>query len=151
MEIYHWVGNHGFELLQAIGIIASLTFTAVAFRRDDQSRRIENLLNLTSSHRAIWQQLLRDQRLKRILDPMADPVRKPITREEALFVNLVVQHLNFVFYAIRDEFTINPTGLRRDVAKFFALPVPRHAWESLKEFQNEDFVAYVEECLRQGE
>ncbi len=132
MEIYHWIGNHGFELLEAVGIIGSLTFTGAAFRRDHRSRRIENLLNLTQNHREIWKELLRDQRLKRILDAGVDPVTEPITREEDIFVTLVVQHLNFVFYAIRDELTIDPTGLRRDVRQFFSLPIPKRVWDGLK-------------------
>ena len=150
MEIYHWIGNHGFDLLEAVGIIGSLTFAGAAFRRDHRSRRIENLLNLTQNHREIWKELLRDQRLKRILDAGVDPVAEPITREEDIFVNLVVQHLNFVFYAIRDELTIDPTGLRRDVRQFFSLPIPKRVWGGLKELQNRDFVEFVEECLRRG-
>ena len=54
MELYHWMDNHGFDLLEAVGIIASLTFTAVSFRRDDRSRRVGNLLTLTQSHREVW-------------------------------------------------------------------------------------------------
>lgn len=151
MEIYHWIGNHGFELLEAVGIIGSLTFTGAAFRRDHRSRRIENLLNLTQNHREIWKELLRDQGLKRILDAGVDPITEPITREEDIFVTLVVQHLNFVFYAIRDELTIDPTGLRRDVRQFFSLPIPKRVWDGLKGLQNRDFVVFVEECLRRRE
>lgn len=148
MEIYHWIGDHGFSLLEAIGIICSLTFTGAAFCRDHRSRRIENLLNLTQNHREIWKELLRDQRLRRILDATVDPGPEPITREEEIFVTLVVQHLNFVFYAIRDELTIDPSGLRRDVRQFFSLPIPKRVWDELKGLQNREFVEFVEECLR---
>ena len=146
MELYHWMDNHGFDLLEAVGIIASLTFTAVSFRRDDRSRRVGNLLTLTQSHREVWKEQLHDPKLKRILDPKANLAREPVTRDEEIFVTLVIQHLNIVFHALRDELTINPEGLRRDVWQFFSLPIPQAVWNQLKPLQNEAFVAYVEAC-----
>jgi hypothetical protein len=138
--------NHGFDLLEAVGIIASLTFTAVSFRRDDRSRRVGNLLTLTQSHREVWKEQLHDPKLKRILDPRANLAREPVTRDEEIFVTLVIQHLNIVYHALRDELTINPEGLRRDVWQFFSLPIPQAVWNQLKVLQNDDFVAYVEAC-----
>jgi hypothetical protein len=146
MELYHWMDNHGFDLLEAVGIIASLTFTAVSFRRDDRSRRVGNLLTLTQSHREVWKEQLHDPKLKRILDPRANLAREPVTRDEEIFVTLVIQHLNIVYHALRDELTINPEGLRRDVWQFFSLPIPQAVWNQLKVLQNDDFVAYVEAC-----
>jgi hypothetical protein len=138
--------NHGFDLLEAVGIIASLTFTAVSFRRDDRSRRVGNLLTLTQSHREVWKEQLHDPKLKRILDPKANLAREPVTRDEEIFVTLVIQHLNIVFHALRDELTINPEGLRRDVWQFFSLPIPQAVWSHLKVLQNDEFVAFVEAC-----
>jgi hypothetical protein len=146
MELYHWMDNHGFDLLEAVGIIASLTFTAVSFRRDDRSRRVGNLLTLTQSHREVWKEQLHDPKLKRILDPKANLAREPVTRDEEIFVTLVIQHLNIVFHALRDDLTINPEGLRRDVSQFFSLPIPEAVWNQLRPLQNDDFVAYVETC-----
>ena len=146
MEIYHWMDNHGFDLLEAVGIIASLTFTAAAFHRDDRSRRVTNLLTLTQSHREVWKEQLHDPQLKRILDPKANLSREPVTRDEEIFVTMVIQHLNIVFHAMRHELTINPEGLRRDVWQFFSLPIPKAVWEKGKVLQNDDFVAYVEAC-----
>jgi hypothetical protein len=37
-----------------------------------------------------------------------------------------------VFLAMRDDLTIDPEGLRRDVWKFFSLPVPQAVWDRLK-------------------
>lgn len=36
--------------------------------------------------------------------------------------------------------------MRWDVAWFFSLPIPKAVWEKLKPLQDEEFVAYVEEC-----
>jgi hypothetical protein len=146
MELHHWIGDHGFDLLEAAAIIASLTFTAVSFRRDDRSRRVENLLTLTQSHRDVWKEQLRDPKLRRVLEAKADLAREPVTRAEEIFVTLVVQHLNIVFHALRDELTIQPEGLRRDVWQFLSLPIPQAVWNQLKPLQNDAFVAFVEAC-----
>ena len=73
-------------------------------------------------------------------------VRQPVTREEEIFVTLVIQHLSIVYHAMRDDLTIPPEGLRRDVWQFFTLPIPGAVWEKIKILQNDAFVAYVESC-----
>lgn len=148
MEIYHWVNAHGFDLLEAVGIIASLTFTAVGFHRDDRSRRIENLLTLTDSHRAVWKEMLHEPKLRRILDPDAKLVPEPLTHEEEIFVTLVIQHLSITFQALRSGMLVNLEGLNRDVAEFFSLPIPRVVWNKVKPLQNTAFVTYVEACRK---
>jgi hypothetical protein len=50
------------------------------------------------------------------------------------------------FHAMRDELTIKPEGLRRDVWWFFSLPIPRAVWEKFKVLQNDKFAFYVEDC-----
>jgi len=37
-------------------------------------------------------------------------------------------------------------GLRRDIAQFLSLPIPRDVWNKIKNVQNDDFVAFVESC-----
>ena len=147
MELYQWIGNHGFDLLEAVGIIGSLSYTAASFRRDRESRQVENLLNLIQDHREIWRELLRDERLKRILNPRIDLDRNPITPEERVFVTFLVTHLSAVFYAKRDGLTIGPSGERDDVLRFFSLPIPKQVWKDLKGVQDPEFVEYVEECF----
>lgn len=141
-----WLLTHGFDLISALGVIAGLTFTALSFRRDDRSRRVANLLRLTGSHRDLWGELLREPKLRRILDPQADLTGVPITLEEELFVTLVIQHLNGVFHALRDELTINPEGLCLDICQFLSLPIPQAVWQHLQPLQNHAFVAFVERC-----
>ena len=147
MEILlHWTREHGFDLLGALGIIASLGFTAFTVRKDEKSRRIANLLTLTQSHRDVWKELFSNPRLERILEADTDLTRRPVTKEEEIFVTLVIQHVNIVFYTMQDELTIPPEGLRRDVWQFFSLPIPLAVWNRAKVMQNDAFAAYVESC-----
>lgn len=146
MEIYHWINTHGFDLLEAVGIIASLTFTAVGFHRDDRSRRIENLLTLTDSHRAVWKEMLHEPKLGRILNPAANLTQKPVSNEEEIFVTLVIQHLSITFQALRSGMLVNLEGLSRDVAEFFTLPIPLEVWNRVRALQNARFQTFVEAC-----
>jgi hypothetical protein len=147
MEIHHWVSDHGFDLLEAIGIIASLTFTAVAFLRDAKSRRIDNLIALTAGHRDLWKELLGNPGLKRVLDPQANFSREPVTQEESVFVTLLIQHLHAAFQAMNSELTVNADRLRWDVRQFFSYPIPRTVWTMVKTAQNEGFMQFVDSCL----
>jgi len=49
--------------------------------------------------------------------------------------------------AWRDAY-IKLEGLRRDVAQIFARPVPKAVWENTKQFQNDDFVKFIESVLK---
>jgi hypothetical protein len=42
MEASQWVGEHWFDLVQSVGIIASLLFSAYTTRKDKRARRIGN-------------------------------------------------------------------------------------------------------------
>jgi hypothetical protein len=45
-----------------------------------------------------------------------------------------------------DQLAVKPEDLRRDIAQFFSLPIPREVWEKINVLQNDDFVAFVESC-----
>lgn len=146
MEIPQWLAQNWFDALSAAGIVGSLLFTGINIRSEARTRRIANLIALTESHRDIWQQMLRHPRIGRVLDASADLAKTHPTREEEIFVNLVIQHLSVVFHAMRDDLTIRPEGLRRDVAWFFSLPIPMAVWDKVRILQNDRFVAYVAHC-----
>jgi hypothetical protein len=146
MPIFHWFLEHGLDLLNALGVVGGLLFTGYSLHSEIHTRRISNLLILTQSHRDVWRELIRDSRLQRILQPHPDLENQPITPEEEVFVNLVIQHLSIVFHTLRDDLTIPPEGLRRDVWQFFSLPIPEAVWNKVKVLQNDAFVAYVESC-----
>ena len=63
-----------------------------------------------------------------------------------MFVNMVIQHVNSVYYAMSDQLVVKHEGLRRDIAEFLSLPIPKSVWGKIKQFQNDDFVTFVESC-----
>lgn len=141
-----WVFENWFDLLSAVGIVGGLLFTAVALRSETKTRRIANLLTITANHREIWKQLFAHPNLVRVLDPSVDLRKQPVTNEEEIFVNLVVQHIAGVYYAMNDELVIKVEGLRRDIAQFFSAPIPAAIWERTRRLQNDQLVAFIESC-----
>jgi hypothetical protein len=150
MEGPQWIADNWVNLLNAIGVVGGLLFTATSIRAGAKTQRIANLLTITTNHREIWKHFASRPELARVLDPCADVAEKPVTPDEAEFVNFVILHLSSAYYAMKDGIVIKLEGLRRDVCSFFSLPVPREVWVKSKILQNDDFVAFVESCQRSG-
>lgn len=147
-DMGQWLAENWFDLLSAVGIIASLLFTGVSLHSETKTRRVANLLTITGNYCAIWKEFLNQPGLARVLDPAADLVSKPVTPEEARFVIMVIHHTNTTYYAMHDELLLKPEGLRRDVAQFFSLPIPKAVWTTTKLLQNRDFAAFIDSSLR---
>ena len=146
MEFGGWLANNSFNLLSAAGVIGSLWFTSKSLRSETKTRRIANLLTVTANHREIWKVFLSEKGLARVRDASADTTKQPVTDAERVFVTFVIFHMSSVFYAMSNQLVVKVEGLRRDIAQFFSLSIPREVWENIKILQNDDFVAFVESC-----
>jgi len=142
-----WITENWVTALNAAGVVGGLLFTAASFRSETKTRRIANLLTITRNHRDLWADFYRNPALSRVLDASAELTKHPITREEEIFVNLVILHLSSVVHALKDDLVINQEGLRRDAATFFSLPIPLAVWDRVKVLQNDAFVAFVDDAL----
>jgi hypothetical protein len=147
-RVGEWISSNWFNFLSAVGIIGSLLFTAVSLRTETKARRIGNLLNLTDSHREVLSQLVGNPHLSRVLDASADLSKHPVTGDERLCVTIIIQHLNSTFEALKAGLVIKPEGLRKDVGAFLSLPIPDTVWQNLKALQNDDFVEFVDSCVK---
>lgn len=134
------------SLLADIGIIGGLLFTAYSLHSETKTRRVANLLTVTSNHRQIWSEIYDHPGLARVRDRNASLQTRPITDGEEIFVITVILHLASVFVARRDQLIVKEEGLRRDVYDFFSRPIPAAVWEKMKVLYNDDFVEYVESC-----
>lgn len=147
MGSLQWFGENWFNLLQSLGIAASLIFTAASFRNDTKARRVASLIELTKQHRAIWTELDRRTELNRILDTTIDLERSPVTPEEERFLNILILHLNAAFHAMKEGVFMEPDGLAKDVRRFFSRPVAKAVWQRTKTIRDNDFVQFVEKTL----
>lgn len=145
MGIGEWLAQNWFNLFGSAGI-AGLWLAVVTLRDEVKARRNANLLTITANHREIWQEYLNNPKLERVRDAAADTVKQPVTEAERVFVTFVILHVSSVHYAMKNQLVVKLEGLRRDIAQFLSLPVPRAVWEKVKVLQNEDFVAFVESC-----
>lgn len=145
MALGEWLAQNWFNLFSAAGM-AGLVFAVTSLRAETKTRRLANLLTVTSNHREIWKEFLHNPKLERIRNASVDTTKRPITEVERVFVTSVILHIHSVYYAMNDQMIIKLDGLRQDVGEFISLPIPREVWEQIKIVQNDEFVAFVESC-----
>jgi len=124
-----------------------LWFAAVTLHSDTETRRVANLLTITANHREVWKEFFGKPELARVIEPLADVSKQPVTPAEEFFVNLIISHTSSVYEALKDELLVKQENLRRDVKAFFSLPVPNAVWSSTKLLQNQDFAAFIDSSL----
>lgn len=146
MEI--WIITHWFDLLQTAGIVGGLFFTAHAAYKDEQARKIGNLIALNERHDYIWSKFFERPQLARILEIDVDLVRQPISGEEWLFTKMLLIHLDTVRRAAKAGMLIEINGIKRDIREFLKLPIPKAVWERIKPFQDPTFVKLIESALK---
>ncbi len=146
MGVVQWLSDNWFNLAQTGGIIVGLFFTSAALKFDARARRVSTFIEITKGHRDLWLELYRRPDLFRIVT--ADPPfeRTAMSREEELFITLLILHLNSSYQAMKESVFIKPEGLRADIQQFFSKPMAKAVWEKLKHLQDEEFVRFVEEA-----
>ena len=142
-----WLVENSFNLFGTF-IGTGLWFAVFTYREDIKTRRVGNLLTITANHREIWKEFLNNPALARIYDTDADISKHPVTAAERVFVTLVIVHTYSVYCAMNDGLVVKYDELRRDIAEFFSLPVPRAVWRKAKPLQNHDFAAFIESSLK---
>jgi hypothetical protein len=147
MGVLNWLAEHGFDLIQTVGIVGGLLFTAHAIRKDERARKIGNTIALNEQYTQIWHEFYERPALSRILKKDVDLNKQPVSDEETLFVKTLILHLDTVRRAMKAGIFTKIQGLQNDIRDFFALPIPKIVWEKIKPFQDGDFVAFVENCL----
>jgi len=147
MGLPTWGAQHWLDLLQSVGIVGGLFFTAYTIWKDEHARRISNSIAITDQHRQIWNELYDRAELSRVLAKDADVTKRPVSNQEALFVKTLILHLGTVYRAMKHGEFVKLDGLRRDVREFFTLPIPREVWQRAKSFQDRDFVKFIEASL----
>jgi len=148
MGVSAWVAEHWFELLQTVGIIGGLLLTAYTLRKDEKARKVSNLIAINAQYERIWNEFYARPMLHRVLRPDVDLGKEPISDDEQLFVKTLIFHLDAVRRAMDAGVFVEIQKLQKDIQNFFAFPIPHAIWNKIKPFQDEDFVEFIECCLR---
>ncbi len=147
MEPNAWIAQNWFALVQTGALAGGFFLMAAAVLFEARARRVGNLIQLTEQHRALWERMYSQPELARILDQDANLTPVPVTAEEEMFVIFIILHLSSTYYAMRSGFFQKPQGLRKDIERFFSLPIPHAVWSKVRDLQDESFVRFVERCL----
>jgi hypothetical protein len=147
MAFFAWLASDWIHVLTAIGVIAGLFYNAWTIRSETDTRRVANLLAITSNHREIWREYARRKNLHRVCKKEPNLSRKPVTAAEHEFVNSVILHLNSVYFASERQLLPTMEGIERDVRDFLGLPIPAQVWAESKIYQNRKFANFVDACL----
>lgn len=143
-----WLEGNWFSLLQAVGIISGLFFTAASIRQGVKARQISDLLALTTQHRELWSELRTNPELSRVVSPSVDLVARPITFAEEQFINLAIVHFHTGFLLVDKGSLVSAKTLARDAKTFFSLPIPRVTWEGSRSGRDPRFVKFVESSVK---
>ena len=146
-----WLTQNWLPLLQAVGIIGGLCFTAASIRRDTKARRASDILALSQQHRDLWGELYKQPELQRVLDPACDLILKPISPLEEEFLNSVIVHFYTGWLLSKGgALALLPvSALQADVLSFFKLPIPKAVWSQSKLTRDPEFVRFIESCRKQ--
>ena len=147
MGLVIWFTTHWFDLLQTVGIVGGLLLAAYTTRRDERARQITNMLAVNERYVSVWGKLSEQPQLARILKPDVDLDKNPVSDEELVFVKTLLLHLDTVRRAAEAGLFVKIKGLKSDIRSFLSLPIPKAVWNKIKQFQDEDFVKFVESAL----
>jgi hypothetical protein len=146
-----WVEVNWFNLIQTVGIMASLLLTAAAMVREAKAKEVENLLAITDHHRELWTGAYQRPELERVFQTNADVVKTPIKVAEEEFLNLVLVQYQMTWCIAKAGGIVTLKELATDMREFFSLPLPLAVWEKTKGDRNPQFVRFVEKSLPKSE
>jgi hypothetical protein len=147
MELGSWITAHISELLQDASIIVGFAVTAHEIRKNTEQRKNSNLIELTKQLTSLWKEVDENPKLSRIREEKADLVANPLTHHEQRIVTAFVLHLQNFYQTSRVNMFMKLEGLDADIQQFFSRPIAKAAWEVIKQYQNRDFVKFVEQSM----
>ncbi len=131
-----------------MAIVGSLVFAALSFRFAERSQRISALFQLTQFQRELYGTVYKRPELKRVFRDDIDLSEEPLTDAERAFMVSAILHLFLAYEASRQGLIISLAGLEKDAASFLSKPIPNAAWNAIREYQNPQFRAWLDELLR---
>jgi hypothetical protein len=148
-ELVRWFFSNASQLIESGGIMVGLFFTGFALRADVRSRQADILVRLTENHRALWTYHDEHASLGRIFQRQADVEAKPVTPQEARFIQFFINHVFITFRTRKLGLYQSPEQLETDLRDFFSHPVPRAAWDRLRRYQDRDFADYIQRLIEE--
>lgn len=148
MEFVHLAAEYVFEGFGYFALGVSLLFSAFERRHSVHAQQVGNQIAFTRNHREIWTAILNDPELSRILKPTADLLNQPLTVKEDFHVKFLFLHLHSTFTAGKKGMFVPSQHVPKEIADFLTRPIAWAVWEQFRKWQDDDFVAFVENAFR---
>jgi len=141
------------EFIQNLGVLVSLWFLARNYHKDSRDTQLSNLLTVSDRGDALFAEVKKDPKLKRILAFDADISEPPTIEEEEYLIRIFKLFQNgWRVACATDRAALNELGY--DIADFLKRPLAGVFWEKEQAFKNKKFVRFVKraiEVARQAE
>ncbi len=134
-----------FDITQTVFIVLSFLITAFALRNDIRAWKVEHLININDSYKAIWEKTYAMPELSRIRKSNLDLKTNPITEKERRLAREIIMHIYIVYEATKLKQV--HFEMEKDIYDFLHLPIPSVIWNEVKKYQNKDFVRFIDKLL----
>jgi len=145
-----WFRDNWFPVIQTLGIVGSLVFTALSIRQATNARKASDLLTLTEQHRHLWNEVYSRPGLTRIYEEKIDLLANPVTVAETLFLNEVIVHFHTGWQLSCHGSLLTLQAMKADARTFFKLPLPHAVWRQTTGTRDPKFVHFIDACLREN-
>jgi len=149
-ECLSWITDNWKDVVTVLGSLVGGWIAVAAFQRNRERDIKEDQNALSKAHENLWSNVRDKPELRRVLLTEVDLGKKPLTTQEEVFLNLVFVHFERGWEAAKTNKILTMEAYTADVRGFFALPLPRAAWEKIKKTHNPKFVRFVDKALRAG-
>jgi hypothetical protein len=150
MGDFFWFEQNWFSLIQTIGILSGFLLAARSLALDRGIRKTEILMQLTESHREIWEGFLDDANLEATLNPYRKIETHPISFAEKRFVTSVLLHMAMVHRASLHGVFEPWQGLKLDIYEFLQLPVPQEVFRTIRPYQEQAFLDFIDSLWQES-
>ncbi|MEO1263188.1 MAG: hypothetical protein AAFZ15_30540 [Bacteroidota bacterium] len=141
-----FLAKNWFDLLQSGFIVAGFVLSYLAIRGETQAKKVEHLLNITQSHREIWEKTYTNPKLLRIRKSDIDLDKEPITEQERRMAKEIIMHIYVVNRAIKNR-QLDKGEMEKDIADFLSHQIPNRVWHEVKGYYDKRFVNHIEGLL----
>jgi hypothetical protein len=143
---WEWIVVYAAPTIGMLSAAGGLFFHAVSLRAHTAEIRLENLSKATAAHRELWLLALAKPEILHALQEDVSADTAPTT-EEFIWVRELLLHTADIFRKRRKGMYHEDFDLAADIRQFLAKPIPRQVWTCIKEFQESDFVEFIEVTL----
>lgn len=132
------------DIIQSIGICASLICTVYMIFRDIKRKKIENYIFLTQNHRELWKLAISKPSFLKLFKKTAN---KKISPEETTFLTLFFLHITCSYQLHKESEIIEIEQLKKDISECMLSPAIYEFWKSKKTLYNKDFIDFIESSI----